>query len=472
MRVLLQTTTALFVMALLGGCVRHPVDAKGPASPPGASPVLPSPGLQAAGGASIADITARALPSVVNIASSTQARNVGVDSSPNPGRSERGLGSGVIVAPGIVLTNNHVIAGATEIGVTTYDRREFSARVVGTDPKSDLAVLRLEGDSSGLRPISMGDSSRLRLGDVVLAIGNPFGVGQTVTMGIVSAKGRADVGIVDYEDFIQTDAAINPGNSGGALIDMEGNLVGINTAILSRSGGYMGIGFAIPTNMAKPIMESLLTQGRVIRGWLGVGMQDLDPELVKAMNLGTLNGALVSDVDLRGPAYRAGLRRGDVIVRVDGRAIESTGVLRNVIGAAGAKRGVKIEVLRDGKPLTLTADLEEVPGEREAAQAAAASRPPAPPGGVGGVTLDGLTTAMRQRFNIPAEVQYGVVLTQVEPNSSAARAGLRAGDVILEVNRQRVEGLTGLRELLTKASGKVLMLVWRQGGSFYVMVTR
>src|SRR5690606_15521313 len=189
-------------------------------------------------------------------------------------------GSGVIVsADGTILTNNHVVADAKEIKVTTYDRREFDAKVIGTDPKSDLAVIQIQGAPAGLTPIQFGDSSKLRLGEIVLAIGNPFGVGQTVTMGIVSAKGRADLGIVDYEDFIQTDAAINPGNSGGALINMEGKLVGINTAILSRSGGYQGVGFAIPSNMAAPIMQSLQKTGKVVRGWLGVAIQEVDQEL-------------------------------------------------------------------------------------------------------------------------------------------------------------------------------------------------
>src|SRR5690606_6115467 len=193
-------------------------------------------------------------------------------------------GSGVIVsADGTILTNNHVVADAKEIKVTTYDRREFDAKVIGTDPKSDLAVIQIQGAPEGLTPIQFGDSSKLRLGEIVLAIGNPFGVGQTVTMGIVSAKGRADLGIVDYEDFIQTDAAINPGNSGGALINMAGKLVGINTAILSRSGGYQGIGFAIPTNMAMPIMQSLKANGRVVRGWLGVGIQEVDSDLAAAL---------------------------------------------------------------------------------------------------------------------------------------------------------------------------------------------
>ncbi len=319
---------------------------------------------------SIADVTARALPSVVNVAS-TKIEHVDPRATPffnDPffrnffGRRmpaphdqrEQGLGSGVIVSKdGIVLTNNHVVDGADEIKVYTQDKREFTVKVLGTDPKSDLAVLKLQGDTSGLQPIQLGDSSRLRLGDVVLAIGDPFGVGETVTMGIVSAKGRANVGIADYEDFIQTDAAINPGNSGGALVDMEGNLVGINTAILSRSGGYQGIGFAIPTNMAKPIMESLMKTGHVVRGWLGVSIQDVDQDLAKALNLPSTKGVLISQVQPGSPAAKAGLVRGDVVTAVRGKPVGSTGELRNVVAEAGANVKVKVDILRNGKPQSI-----------------------------------------------------------------------------------------------------------------------
>ncbi len=243
--------------------------------------MLPSPALARVGpngsAANIADVVEKVLPSVVSVWS-TKAVRVPLD--PFGFRSgsvpRSGLGSGVVIAPGTVLTNFHVVSDADVLKITTGDKHELEAEVVGKDPKSDLAVLKVKGDSSMLRPIALGNSSRLRLGDVVLAIGNPFGVGQTVTMGIVSAKGRANMGIVDYEDFIQTDAAINPGNSGGALVDMEGNLVGINTAILSRTGGNVGIGFAIPTNMVRPIVDSLMKDGRVVRGWLGVSIQDVD----------------------------------------------------------------------------------------------------------------------------------------------------------------------------------------------------
>ncbi|MCC6215153.1 MAG: Do family serine endopeptidase [Polyangiaceae bacterium] len=425
--------------------------------------VLPSPGM---GGVSIADVVERAIPSVVNIALTKRGEPPPPAAGPGGGkRAPHGLGSGVAVAPGIVLTNNHVVAEAEEIRITTYDRRELTATVVGTDPKSDLAVLRIQGDASALRPIELGDSSRLRLGDVVIAIGNPFGVGQTVTMGIVSAMGRAEMGIVDYEDFIQTDAAINPGNSGGALVDMEGRLVGINTAILSRTGSSVGIGFAIPMSMARPIMESLLKTGRVVRGWLGVSIQDVDPELAKALGLPKPTGALISDVDPAGPAAKAGLQRGDVVLRVDGAPAESASKLRNAVALLGAKRGVRLEILRQGKTIAVTVDLAELPGE---------SGPATPMSGalVDGVTMSDVTPELRERFGLPPELQQGALVTAIEPNSQAARAGLRAGDVILEVNRQRVESVARFGGLWGAAKGRTLLLVLRGGGTFFLIVQR
>src|SRR5512145_1914673 len=309
MRNLSRTASSLLFGLLIAtsACQRaqasNPPAQTGTASSPAAakaSPLLPLPtptlariNAQGQNATSIADVVERVLPSIVSISSTRVMKNrmgPGMMEDPffrfffgPPGeqreRKEQGLGSGVVVGEGIVVTNNHVVADADEIKITAFGQKDFDAELVGTDPKSDLAVLRIKDEKKELKPLALGDSARLRLGDVVLAIGNPFGVGQTVTMGIVSAKGRSDLGIVDYEDFIQTDAAINPGNSGGALVDMEGNLVGINTAILSRSGGNVGIGFAIPTNMARPIVDSLLSQGKVVRGWLGVTIQNLNADL-------------------------------------------------------------------------------------------------------------------------------------------------------------------------------------------------
>ena len=370
----------------------------------------------------------------------------------------------IVSADGIVLTNHHVVEKAEEITVQTADKREFEAKVLGSDEKSDLAVLRLQGDTKGLRPLPLGDSSRLRLGDVVLAVGNPFGIGQTVTMGIVSAKGRADVGIVDYEDFIQTDAAINPGNSGGALVDMEGKLVGINTAIMSRSGGYQGIGFAIPSNMAKPIMESLLEHGKVVRGWLGVGIQDIDKDLAEGLGLDNTHGVLVSDVQAKSPAENAGLKRGDVILSVDGEKTDSAGQLRNLIAAAGAKKKVRLEVLRDKNKRKIEVLLGELPGTANAPTHETQQ-------GLAGLDLEALSDANREHFGIPKEIRSGVVVVNARPTSRAGRL-LRPGDVILEVDRKPVADPQAFERAYEKSGGNVLLLVHRGESTLFMTLQK
>jgi serine protease Do len=478
----------VFSLALAVGCTRgastrvqpEPGSDGARSVPAAAVPVqvLPNPALAQAGGVSIADVTERVLPSVVNI-SMTKVGRAQVPNmfpfffGPPQDRVEQGMGSGVIVsADGTILTNNHVVSDAKEIKVTTYDRKEYVAKVVGTDPKSDLAVIRIQGDVSGLRPIAFGDSSRLRLGDVVLAIGNPFGVGQTVTMGIVSAKGRADLGIVDYEDFIQTDAAINPGNSGGALVNMEGQLVGINTAILSRSGGYQGIGFAIPTNMAQPIMESLKKDGRVVRGWLGVGIQEVEPELAAALKLPVSSGVVLSDVRPGTPAAAAGLRRGDVVVKFDGRAVTSAGQFRNSVAATGARRKVLLDIFRDGKQQSVTVELGEMPSDQQSLGGPSGS--PSAPGSsvLDGITIESITPEHRRAFEISSDVTQGMVVTGIDPRSAAARAGLRPGDVLLEVNRTPVTTPKQLQDAYAKAKGNVLLLVNRRGSTIFLVVRR
>jgi serine protease Do len=431
---------------------------------------------------SIADVAEKALPSVVNVSSTRVTRSpmkqffddpmfrhfFGPGGPPMPRhRREHGLGSGVIVsADGVVLTNNHVVENAEDLEVTTADDREYRAKVVGTDPRSDLAVLKLEGDVKDLKPITIGDSARLRLGDVVLAIGNPFGVGQTVTMGIVSAKGRANVGIVDYEDFIQTDAAINPGNSGGALVDMEGNLVGVNTAILSRTGGSMGVGFAIPSEMARPIMDSLLKNGKVVRGWLGIGIQDVTPDLQRGLGLASSDGVLVSDVEPGGPAEKAGLRRGDVILKIDGQRVDSTGKLRNLIAAGGAGKKVSVEFQRDARTQSIDVTLGELPSKELAERAPDAREHQS----LEGIELEPLGERQRRRFRIPSSVDSGVVVTDVDPGGAAAEAGLRPGDVILEANRRKVTGLAELERAAKAAKGKLLLLVQRGKRTHYVVL--
>jgi serine protease Do len=479
------STTALLLAVPLA-CARPSSSgaAKGDVAPEAPEPptpveILPHPALTAAGGpgqVSIADIAEKVTPSVVNISLTKESKSEGPGFFPfffgppdNGPRREQGMGSGVIVSPeGYILTNNHVVADANEIKVTLSDKREFLAEVVGTDPKSDVAVIKLKGAVSGLRAIEIGDSAALRLGDVVLAIGNPFGVGQTVTMGIVSAKGRADVGIVDYEDFIQTDAAINPGNSGGALVNMQGRLVGINTAILSRSGGFQGIGFAIPTNMAKPIMESLKKYGKVTRGWLGVSIQDVDQDLASTMKLPTSRGVLIADVQAGSPAAKGGIRRGDVIVKIDGREVETTGQLRNVVASAGARK-VAVEFYRDGKLQQLSVSLGEAPAE---AVASAGGVTPGAARGLDGLGVGELTPEARKMFNLGDEVTSGVVITGIERNSPAARAGIRPGDVVLEVNRTAVKTVKEFEAAFAKAKGNVLFLLHRRGATVFLVLRR
>ena len=356
------------------------------------TPAAPPPIAAVPGAGDISDVAERVVDSVVNISSSQTI----VDDGPamfdpffsdpgSPGfgfgdrdpRMAQSMGSGVIVSTdGRVLTNAHVVRGADTITVTLHDGSDHKAKVVGTDPKSDLAVLQLEGKLPALTPLPIADSGKLRLGEVVLAVGNPFGVGQAVTMGIVSATGRASVGIAAYEDFIQTDAAINPGNSGGALVNMRGELVGINTAILSRTGGYQGIGFAIPSTMARQIMDMLVKDGKVSRGYLGVGLMPLDDEAASKLKLAPRSGVLVARVEDGGPAARAGLTAGSVITAVDGQAVHDYGKLRNLIAMTGCNHQVTLSVIENGKPRTVKVKLGEVPADDVTAVPARVQRTP------------------------------------------------------------------------------------------------
>ncbi len=453
------------------------------------STTAPSPAFTTeAGGAVLADVAEKVISSVVNISSEKIVQETGGSPEFGPlfndpffryffdgplghGRRpqqwrEHSLGSGVIVSSdGTVLTNNHVIENADKIRVALADGREFDAEIIGRDPDSDLGVLKLKGDLGDLKPITIGDSNALRLGDIVLAIGDPFGVGQTVTMGIVSAKGRANVGIVEYEDFIQTDAAINPGNSGGALVNMRGELVGINTAIISRSGGYQGIGFAIPSKMALPIMESLLDDGKVERGWLGVVIQDINPELKEALGLDDVKGVLLSDVNAGSPAEKGGLKRGDVILKLDGEPMDSSARLRNAVAIAGPKTEVSIEVLRDGQHIVRRVKL----GQRKSGGGVA--KLDASDGALGGLTLAEPNPELRRRYDIPKGVN-GAVVIEVERGSAAARAGLRPGDVIVEFNRGPVSTVRDFSEAYRKARGVIAVLVNRQGNALYLAIRK
>ncbi|HEX9155265.1 MAG TPA: Do family serine endopeptidase, partial [Nitrospira sp.] len=340
---------------------------------------------------------------------------------PGPhGRPDQSAGSGVILDPnGYIVTNNHVVEGATQITVTLSDRREFAAKIIGTDPKTDLAVIKIE--AKDLPSVRWAEYEKLQVGDLVLAIGSPFGLSSTVTLGIISALGRGNVGIADYEDFIQTDAAINPGNSGGALVNMNGDLIGINTAIFSRTGGSEGIGFAIPSSIALDIVESLQKTGKVVRGWMGVAIQEITPALAKSFKLPEQRkGVLISDVNENGPSHAAGVKRGDVVIAFNGKEVQSVSQLRNLVARTVVGKDAQVKVLRDGKEQTLTVKVAERPSDEMLAKKEAA--PPKeqgetvkPPDNVlASLRVQALDNATMSQLNIPSKTT-GVVVTSVEP---------------------------------------------------------
>ncbi len=386
----------------------------------------------------------------------------------------QGLGSGVIVSPdGYILTANHVVSGAEEImvGLGT-SLRKYKAKKVGTDPGTDVALLKI--DEKNLLAMTFADSDKARAGDIVLAVGNPFGLRQTVTMGIISAVGRGGMGIVDYENFIQTDAAINMGNSGGALVDIKGQLLGINTAIFTRSGGNQGVGFAIPDNLAREVMQSLREKGRVVRGYIGASVQPLTPELADAMKLkGQPSGALVAEVVPKSPSEKAGLKTGDVITAVNGKKITDARELRLMIGSMAPDTKVQIEVNREGQTKTFDVGLAEMPagtiaeGGPEASPEESAQ--PEKTTVFGGITIADITDEVRTALNLPKDVQ-GAVIAEVDPDSPAGKAGLREGDVIQEVNKQPIKNAKDLvaTSKKLKANQKILLRVYSQGRSGYV----
>lgn len=415
----------------------------------------------------LAPMLKRVNPAVVNIATySTQRTNNPLLNDPffryffnipkrefrqAPQKRQQSAGSGVIVdaKKGTVITNYHVIKDADEVHVSLNDGRSFLAKVIGTDKELDVAVLHI--DAKNLVAASIADSSKLQVGDFVLAIGNPFALGQTVTTGIVSALGRTGLGIEGYENFIQTDASINPGNSGGALVDLAGDLVGINTAIIAPSGGNVGIGFAIPINMVKASMEQILKHGKVRRGQIGINIQDITPDLQSAFNLKNgQQGVLVTGVSDHSPAKKSGIKPGDVIVAVNDEKTTSTGLLRSQIGVHSIGDKVKLTIIRDGKKRDITVKI----GKMQELTASSEDLHP---------LLRGVKFAKNQDGD-------GVAITAISPNSPAAFGGLRAGDIVISVNKERVNNIKGLRHALAKDKKKVLMHVNRGDGSFFLVL--
>ncbi len=429
-----------------------------------------------------AQVLKPALPAVVNISSSrvVKAPNEPLfndpffgrffgDQSPQPPREQRmrGLGSGVIVSrDGYILTNNHVVEQATEIKVVLADKREFRGKVVGTDPKTDVAVVKIP--ATDLPTLVLSDSSKAQVGDFALAIGDPFGLGETATLGIVSATGRGNLDIEDYEDFIQTDAAINPGNSGGALINAHSELIGINTAILAgASGGNQGIGFAVPVNMARYVMEQILKHGKVVRGYLGVVIQEVTPDLAKAFKVPPGKGALVGDVSPNGPAAKAGLKKGDVIVELNGKPIDGPNQLKLQIASMAPGSVAHLKILRDGQPQDVTVTLGELPEKNAESAPGGGSAENSP---LRGVQVDEITARVARELGLPATTK-GVVVTDIDPGSPAADAGLRPGDVIQEINRQPITSVSEYQRIVRQAGKQSLvLLVNRHGNTAFVAV--
>jgi len=404
-------------------------------------------------------VAERVMPAVVNISTTpkkTPARGTGSEQEPQerfrdffgpefyekyfkrPPREEaRASGSGVIVDPdGYILTNNHVVENAQEITVRLSDARKFAARLVGRDPKTDLAVLKVEAPGGGLPAAALGDSDRLRVGQWAIAIGNPFGLDRTVTVGIISATARTRVGVATYESFIQTDASINPGNSGGPLLNLDGKVIGINTAIVATG---QGIGFSIPVNMAKEVMRQLIAKGRVVRGWLGIVIQDVTDELAASFGVNEREGVLVTDVMKGGPAESAGLRPGDVITELGATRIAEVPDLQKRVAAVAPGESITLTVVRDRKPLAVTVKAGEMPSEEAVVAADGTDES-------WGLTAESVGSEMADRLELP--IPRGVIITDVVPDSPAGRAGLRPGDVVLDVNREPVTDVTSFRRML------------------------
>jgi len=388
---------------------------------------------------------------------------------PNREFRQKGMGSGSIIdAEGYILTNHHVVGKADEILVVLYNGDERKAKLVGTDPESDIAVVKIEGN--GLPVLPMGDSDKILVGEDVVAVGNPFGLIQTVTYGIVSAKGRSNVGINEYENFIQTDAAINPGNSGGPLVSLRGEIIGVNSAIFSQSGGYQGIGFAVPINMARKIMRDLIDKGIVSRGWLGVGIQDVSHDLAKAFKLKSTKGSLITGVYQDTAAQKAGMRKGDVVIRINDKLIQNSNPFRNEIANAGAYAEIEMELIRDGKPILLKLKLDERPKKIGRMKTS-----PEPSKNLEQVELLGMTVEELSEKNakqLGIEPGIGVVITNVISGSPAEKSGLLPGMIVQEAERQAVDKIDTLKEIINDIDqGKgILLLIRTSNGSRYILL--
>ena len=443
--------------------------------------------LAAGGRDSYADVVKVVTPAVVTIRvegrarvsptqfqDDEQLRRFFGDQFGNPSRRgqaprTRGLGSGVVVSnDGYLLTNHHVIDNATDIRVEFADGRTFTAKLVGSDQASDLAVLKIE--AANLHPLALGDSDAVQVGDIVLAVGNPLGIGQTVTSGIVSAKGRSTgVGDGSYEDFLQTDAPINQGNSGGALVNTKGELIGINSQILSVSEGNIGIGFAIPANMARHVMDELRTEGRVRRAQLGVTVQPVTSDMAASLGLPDARGAIVSSIESGSAAERAGVKRGDVIVSFNGQPVTDYNALRNRVADAKPGSSAAVAIMRDGSEKTLTVKLDEASANRSARNSSGNS-PGSPDQTALGVAVEPLTPEIAARARLPRSLN-GLLVENVDPDGRAADAGIQAGDVIVEANRKAVTSVDDLRTAVRGATDKpLLLLVHRQGRELFVTV--
>jgi serine protease Do len=489
-----KSTAALFaVIALLAGALVVTI------SSPNRIPVFADTSRAAETGpiTTFAPVVKRAMPAVVNISSSKVVKDQGEEGGQGGqglfndpffrqffgGRMPQGqaqprsqratsLGSGVVVTQdGYILTNNHVVEGATDVKVSFADKEEYPAKIVGTDKYTDVAVLKI--DKTGLTTLPFADSAHAQVGDVVLAIGEPFGLGSTVTMGIISAKGRAGLGIERFEDFIQTDASINRGNSGGALIDTRGDLVGINTAILSgETGGNQGIGFAIPANMARNVMDQIMKNGKITRGKLGIYPQELTPEMAKAFGIPNARGVAIAQVEPNSPAQKAGLKVGDVITAVNGSPADDVNAFRLEVAGFAPNTTINLKVERNGQTLNVPVTLGELDleaenkGDRESNQPGGGEK-----GALKGVSVQALTPDLRQQLQTPEGTQ-GVVITDVDPDSAASAAGLQQGDIIVQVNRKPVASVSEFNAAVNVGVSResTLLLIKHGQGTGFVVV--